>query len=179
MRQCWEADPPTAWLLYSFLCPLVGPNWGGSLQSMYNHVTCIIRDNEGSKSRWRGVQQSQRPQADVPPSNSRQCTTWAQQASRTGGSLAAAWGVVTTQQSHATAHRPSQAGVAVEAAVLEPQCCNVVVPACLGVRQHAVRLAQQLEDGVGGLGAQPCCARRFVGMEHLAGREADNGWAGW
>lgn len=91
--------------------------------------------------------------------------------------LPGAW---SQRSSHMPLHStPSQAGVAVEAAILEPQCCNVVVPACLGVRQHAVRLAQQLEDGVGGLGAQTCCARRFVGMEHLAGQEADNGWGGW
>lgn len=45
----------------------------------------------------------------------------------------------------------SQAGMAVEAAVLEAKVIDIVVPPRLSIGQHTVRLAEQLEDGMGGL----------------------------
>ena len=69
------------------------------------------------------------------------------------------------------AGRRSQAGMAIEPPVLEPQRCDVVAAPLLRVAQHAVRLAEQLEDGISRLGAQPSRAGCLVGVEHLRGRK--------
>ena len=45
----------------------------------------------------------------------------------------------------------SQAGMTVEATVLEAKVIDIVVPTRLSIGQHTVRLTEQLEDGMGGL----------------------------